>query len=48
MQDIDHPNCVRLRNSYFTTGTNPDEVYLNLVMDYIPENLYKICKYYRK
>ena len=26
----------------------PDEVYLNVVMDYIPETIYKIMKYYLK
>ena len=26
----------------------PDDVYLNLVMDYVPSDLYKILKYFRK
>lgn len=55
IQDINHPNCVKLRDQYFTQGKNvfylrfqEDEVYLNLVMNYIPETLYSLIKKYNK
>ena len=32
---LHHPNCVEMRQSFYTNGDKPDEVYLNVVMDYI-------------
>jgi serine/threonine protein kinase len=48
IQDINHPNCVKLRDQYFTQGKNEEEVYLNLVMNYVPETLYSLIKKYNK
>jgi len=39
LKDINHPNIIRIKNSFYTNGDKPDEVYLNVVMDYIPETL---------
>jgi serine/threonine protein kinase len=48
MQELDHCNVVRLRHFFLSQGENVDEVYLNVVMDFIPENLYRVLKYYVK
>ena len=37
-----------MRQSFYTNGDKPDEVYLNVVMDYIPETLNKVMKTYLK
>ena len=39
LKDISHPNIIRIKTSFYTNGDNKDEVYLNVVMDYIPETL---------
>ena len=41
MQKLSHPNIVKLISSYFTKSPNSqkNEVYLNCIMDYIPETL---------
>ena len=44
MQQIDHPNVVRLKNHFYTKGEREDEIYLNLVMDFIKDTSYKIIK----
>lgn len=55
IKELDHPNVIRLIQAYFTPGENVykflfkiDEVYLNLVMDYIPETLSKVIRNCRK
>lgn len=48
MKDLFHPNIVALRHSFFTPGTNPNEVYLNLVMEYVPDTLYRIIRNYAR
>ena len=45
---LHHPNCVEMRQSFFTNGDKPDEVYLNVVMDYIPDTAYRVMKQYLK
>ena len=45
---LHHPNCVEMRQSFYTNGDKPDEVYLNVVMDYIPDTVYRVMKQYLK
>jgi serine/threonine protein kinase len=48
IKDLNHPNLVKLKNAFFTTGDKPDEMYLNAVMEFIPETLSKIIRQYAK
>jgi len=48
MGDLNHNNVVRLKHYFFSPGENPGEEYLNVVMDYVPETLYRVLKYYVK
>ena len=48
MKEIHHPNCIGLRHAFYTKGENSDEMYLNLVMDYMPETVYRVLKHYTK
>jgi glycogen synthase kinase 3 beta len=41
---LQHPNCVEMRQSFYTGGDKEDEVYLNVVMDYIPDTAYRVMK----
>lgn len=45
MRLMDHPNVITLKHCFFST-TSRDELFLNLVMDYVPESLYKVLKHY--
>ncbi|XP_028552390.1 shaggy-related protein kinase GSK1 isoform X2 [Dendrobium catenatum] len=45
MRSMDHPNVVSLKHCFFST-TNRDELFLNLVMEYIPESLYRVLRHY--
>ncbi|KRX03899.1 Protein kinase-like domain [Pseudocohnilembus persalinus] len=44
----DHPNVIYLREYYMSQGNDPDEVYLHLVMDFIPETLNRVIKFYSR
>jgi len=48
MRMLSHPNIVELKNSFYTNGDKPDEVYLNLVLEYVPETVYRVCRHYTK
>lgn len=37
-----------MRQSFYTNGDKPEEVYLNVVMDYIPDTVYRVMKQYLK
>ena len=45
---LHQPNCVEMRQSFYTNGDKPEEVYLNVVMDYIPDTAYRVMKQYLK
>ncbi|KAE9605444.1 hypothetical protein Lal_00025094 [Lupinus albus] len=40
---LEHPNVVQLKHCFFST-TDKDELYLNLVLEYVPETVYKVSK----
>ena len=48
MRSLDHPNILGLKTCYYTTGEKADEVYLNLVLEYFPETLYRIERHHSK
>ena len=45
---LHHPNCIEMRQSFYTNGDKPDEVYLNVVMDFISDTVYRVMKQYLK
>lgn len=45
MQLLDHPNVVQLKHHFFST-TEKDELYLNLVLEYVSETVYHMSKNY--
>eukprot|EP01018_Ginkgo_biloba_P032464 Gb_28804 [translate_table: standard] len=47
MRMLDHPNIVQLKHCFFST-TDKDELYLNLVLEYVPETVYRIAKHYNR
>ena len=48
MKMLQHPNCIQLLESFYTEAEKPGDIYLNVVMDYIPETASTIIKSYRK
>ncbi|ORX54046.1 Pkinase-domain-containing protein [Hesseltinella vesiculosa] len=49
MKSVSHPNIVALRAYFYNNGdSKKDEVYLNLVLEYIPETVYRATRQYAK
>lgn len=49
VSELNHENAIKIHNYFFTKGEeNPHDVFLNIVMDYIPETLYRILRFYNK
>lgn len=44
---LDHSNVVQLKHSFFS-NTDKDELYLNLVLEYMHETVYRVSKLYTK
>ncbi|KAF8399683.1 hypothetical protein HHK36_015554 [Tetracentron sinense] len=47
MRLLDHPNVVSLKHCFFST-TEKEELYLNLVLEYVPETVYRVAKHYSR
>lgn len=47
MRLLDHPNVVSLKHCFFST-TEKEELYLNLVLEYVPETVHRVIKHYNK
>ncbi|KAE9448316.1 hypothetical protein C3L33_19786, partial [Rhododendron williamsianum] len=47
MQMLDHPNVVALKHCFFST-TDKEELYLNLVLEFVPETVNRIARQYSR
>ncbi|XP_057532237.1 shaggy-related protein kinase gamma-like isoform X1 [Amaranthus tricolor] len=47
MRLLEHPNVVLLKHCFYST-TEKDEVYLNLVLEYVPETIYRVLKHHNR
>lgn len=47
MHMLDHPNIVALKHCFYST-TDGEEIYLNLVLEFVPETLNRIARHYHK
>lgn len=47
MRLFDHPNVVQLKHCFYST-TEKGELYLNLVLEYVPETVYRVSKHYSR
>ncbi|KAF9684949.1 hypothetical protein SADUNF_Sadunf03G0003500 [Salix dunnii] len=47
MQMLDHPNIVALKHCFFST-TDKEELYLNLVLEYVPETVSRVARNYSR
>jgi serine/threonine protein kinase len=53
---LDHPDVVSLKHCFYSKGdkltgdasTKPDDVFLNLVMEYIPETIHRTLRNHTK
>ena len=43
-----HPYIVKLQHYFSSKGNNAEQVYLNLVLEYVPETLFSVSRYYTK
>jgi len=43
-----HPYIVLLKHHFISKGSKSDDVFLNLVLEYVPETIYSIAKYFNR
>jgi len=48
MRLVAHPNVVDLKAFFYSNGDKKDEVYLNLVLEFVPETVYRASRHYSK
>eukprot|EP01103_Thecamoeba_quadrilineata_P019005 TRINITY_DN7525_c0_g1_i1.p1 TRINITY_DN7525_c0_g1~~TRINITY_DN7525_c0_g1_i1.p1 ORF type:complete len:528 (+),score=83.04 TRINITY_DN7525_c0_g1_i1:189-1586(+) len=48
MSLLTHPNIVKFKNSFYSNGERADDVFLNLVLEYVPETIHKISRHYSR
>jgi len=48
MKDGQHPNIVHLQHCFYSSGDKPEELYLNLVLEFVPETVYSVARQWQK
>lgn len=48
MRQLNHTNIVQLKHCFYCNGEKPDELYLNLVLEYIPDTVYGVARQLQK
>ncbi|KRX38009.1 Glycogen synthase kinase-3 beta, partial [Trichinella murrelli] len=48
MRRLEHQNVVRLKYFFYSKGEKADELFLNLILEYMPETVYRVARHYSK
>lgn len=48
MRLLKHENVVDLKFFFYSSGQKKDEVYLNLMLEFVPETVYQVARSYSK
>ena len=48
MKEGRHPNIVHLQHCFYSSGDKPEELYLNLVLEFVPETVYSVARQWQK
>jgi glycogen synthase kinase 3 beta len=48
MRLVSHPNIVSLRAFFYSNGDKKDDLFLNLVLEFVPETIYRASRHYSK
>ncbi|KAJ1948655.1 glycogen synthase kinase 3, partial [Dispira parvispora] len=48
MKEVRHYNIVELKAYFYAQGENKDDLYLNLVLEFVPETVYRVTRQYAK
>ncbi|KAJ3106107.1 regulator of ime2 [Phlyctochytrium bullatum] len=48
MRVMSHPNVVALKAFFYSNGEKKDEIFLNLVLEFVPETVYRASRHYTK
>lgn len=48
MRELKHENVVDLKYFFYSSGQKKDEVYLNLMLEFVPETVYQVARQYSK
>lgn len=48
IKTLNHPNVVKMLHYFHTKGDTPDQVYLNLVLEFVPQTIYQLTKSYTR
>jgi glycogen synthase kinase 3 beta len=48
MKQLSHPHVVGLKHCFYSNGEKPDELYLNLVLEFVPDTVYRVARAFHK
>eukprot|EP01062_Namystynia_karyoxenos_P030154 TRINITY_DN2253_c0_g2_i1.p1 TRINITY_DN2253_c0_g2~~TRINITY_DN2253_c0_g2_i1.p1 ORF type:complete len:398 (+),score=123.60 TRINITY_DN2253_c0_g2_i1:119-1195(+) len=48
MRLLNHANVVNMKHCFYSNGDKPDELYLNLVLEFVPDTLYRFTRHFTK
>jgi len=48
MRRLEHCNIVKLKYFFYSSGDKKEEVFLNLVLEFVPETVYKVARHHSK
>ncbi|VIO96774.1 Uncharacterized protein BM_BM12953 [Brugia malayi] len=48
MRKLNHKNVVQLKYFFYSGGEKKDELYLNLILEFVPKTVYRVARHYSK
>lgn len=48
MRSLSHPNIITMKHCFYSNGDKPDELYLNLVLEFLPDTAYRFSRMFTR
>lgn len=48
MRMVNHANIITMKHCFYCNGEKPDELYLNLVLEFLPDTVQRFCRLFSK
>ncbi len=48
MRSLSHPNIIAMRHCFYSNGEKPDDLYLNLVLEFLPDTVFRFSRMFSR
>ena len=48
LRSVHHPHIINMKHCFYSNGDRPEELYLNIVMEFLPDTAFRFCRMFTR